>query len=153
MENWIPESRNRLARRRAKKPDTKAGQIWALWSEIKAALDDGQSFKSVCQWLQEDSGINVSIPELRTYASRNRRREAAARKAVMRAATSEEPRPAANGKRVRWQTQKDTAPAVPSETPDPDDPMAGAMRALEKARRFDIRAVHGDGDPRGKNLI
>jgi hypothetical protein len=31
--------------------------------------------------------------------------------------------------------------------------MAGAMRALEKARRFDIREVHGDGDPTGKNLI
>jgi hypothetical protein len=48
-DNWIPESRNRLAQRRAKKPDTKSGQIWALWPEIKAALADGQSFRSVCE--------------------------------------------------------------------------------------------------------
>jgi hypothetical protein len=42
------------------KPDTKAGQIWALWPEIKAALDDGQSFKSICHWLQQDAEIAVS---------------------------------------------------------------------------------------------
>jgi len=40
-DDWIPETRNRLAQRRAKKPDTKAVQIWALWAEIRAALDDG----------------------------------------------------------------------------------------------------------------
>ena len=33
------------------------------------------------------------------------------------------------------------------------DPMAGAIRALDKARRRDIRDIHGDGDPSGKNLI
>ena len=31
--------------------------------------------------------------------------------------------------------------------------MAGAIRALDKARRLDIRDIHGDGDPSGKNLI
>ena len=50
-DNWIPETRNRLAQRRAKKPDTKSGQIWALWPEIKAALAAGESFRSVCDWL------------------------------------------------------------------------------------------------------
>jgi hypothetical protein len=158
VENWIPENRNRLARRRAKKPDTKAGQIWALWPEIKAALDDGQSFKSVCRWLQEDSEVNVTVAELRTYVSRSRRREAVTRrvdadKTFIRAATSEEPRFPADRKRVPLRTQEDTTPVVPSERPDPEDPMAGARRALEKARRFDIRDLHGDGDPTGKNLI
>lgn len=153
-ENWIPETRNRLAQRRAKKPDTKAGQIWALWPEIKAALDDGQSFKSICRWLEEDAGIAVSIPSLRSYISRSRRREAAelraeAESAFLRAAAAQEPRSLASGKRVSSKTQMDAAPAKPL----PDDPMAGAMRALNKSRRFDIRDVHGDGDPSGKNLI
>ena len=64
-------NRNRLAQRRAKKPDTKAGQIWALWPEIRAALDDGQSFKSIVEgepksrcWnrlsIEEDSGKTVT---------------------------------------------------------------------------------------------
>ena len=80
-DNWIPETRNRLAQRRAKKPDTKSGQIWALWPEIKAALADGQSFRSVCEWLTEDAGITVSIPGLRSYVSRSRRKEAVLRRA------------------------------------------------------------------------
>ena len=60
-DNWIPDTRNRLAQRRAKKPDTKAGQLWALWPEIKAALEDGQSFKSIHQWLDEDAGTGPAI--------------------------------------------------------------------------------------------
>ena len=159
-ENWIPETRDRLAHRRAKKPDTKAGQIWALWPEIKAALDDGQSFKSIRNWLLEDAGIAVSIPSLRTYVSRNRRREAATRRAeaenaFIRAATSEEPGSPAVGSRASTRTERNAVrvPAAAAETPGSTDPMAGAMRALKKSRRLDIREVHGDGDPSGKNLI
>lgn len=158
-DNWIPETRNRLAQRRAKKPDTKAGQIWAVWPEIKAALDDGQSFKSVCQWLKDDAGLSVSIPSLRSYSSRSRRKEAALRKAeaesaFLRAAGSEEAPPTKDGRRVRPKSQKDSALSEPTEQAErPGDPMAGALRALNKNKRFDIRDVHGDGDPSGKNLI
>lgn len=158
-ENWIPETRNRLALRRAKKPDTKAGQIWALWPEIRAALDDGQSFKSICRWLEGDAGITVSIASLRSYTSRSRRREVAARKAeaesaFLRAAASQESRSSAHGKRVSSKTPMDAALAKPpNENHPPGDPLAGAMHALNKSRRFDIRDVHGDGDPTGKNLI
>ena len=158
--NWIPETRNRLAQRRAKKPDTKAGQIWALWPEIKAALDNGQSFKSICHWLQEDAGIALSIPSLRSYISRIRHRDAASRRAVaenafIRAATSEEPGAPAVGKWASSRTEQDAVPVsdAPAETPGRSDPLAGAMRALKKSRRFDIRDVHGDGDPSGRNLI
>jgi hypothetical protein len=158
-DNWIPETRNRLAQRRAKKPDTKAGQIWAVWPEIKAALEDGQSFKSVCQWLKDDAELSVSIPSLRSYISRSRRKEAALRKAeaesvFLRAAVSEQPQPAKDGKRVRPKAQKDSALSKPLEQLQrPADPMAVALRALDKNKRFDIRDVHGDGDPSGKNLI
>ena len=38
------------------------------------------------------------------------------------------------------------------EQPQEYDPYAQARRALED-KPFDIRTVHGDGDPRGKNLV
>jgi hypothetical protein len=156
-ENWIPETLNRLALRRATKPDTKAGQIWALWPEIKAAVDNGQSFKSRCEWLKEDAGIIISVASLRSYVSRSRRRETAMRKAeaentFLRAATSDALPSPTNGKRPP-ERQKNMAPAGPTEEPDRGDPLDAAMRALTKSRRFDIRDVHGDGDPSGKNLI
>jgi hypothetical protein len=144
-DNWIPETRNRLAQRRTKKPDTKAGQIWAVWPEIKAALDEGQSFKSVCQWLNDDAELSVSISSLRSYISRSRRKEAALRKAEAESAFLRAAMP---------QAQKDSALSKPAEQPErPGDPMAGALPALNKNKRFDIRDVHGDGDPSGKNLI
>jgi hypothetical protein len=162
-DNWIPETRNRLAQRRAKKPDTKAGQIWALWPEIRAALDDGQSFRSICDWLAEDAGITVSIPGLRSYVSRSRRKDSALRKtqaedAFLRAALSAEKETPRTGARNAKPADRQVPTTGYSEQPvneadSPADPIAGAIRALDKARRRDIRDIHGDGDPSGKILI
>ncbi len=159
-DNWIPETRNRLAKRRAKKPDTKAGQIWALWPEIRAALDDGQSFRSICEWLAQDAGITVSTPGLRSYVSRSRRKESALRianreNAFLRAALVAEPEsPPRSGKTGTAPVPRTEPFSPPLDEADRQaDPMAGAIRALDKARRLDIRDIHGDGDPSGKNLI
>src|SRR5690348_10082948 len=70
----MADARTRLALRRAEKPATKAGQIRALWPEIEAALEAGQSVKSVCKWLQEDAGIILGVTSLTSYISRIRRR-------------------------------------------------------------------------------
>lgn len=152
-DNWIPETRNRLAQRRARKPDTKAGQLWALWPEIKAALAEGQSVRTVVQWLEEDAGVVVSIGSFTSYVSRNRRREAAQRteeaaKAFVRAHDSKattvhpmaEPRPESGH---REQPQPEATES---------DPMARTMAALRK-RRFDIREAHLNGDPSKVKLI
>lgn len=159
-DNWIPETRNRLAQRRAKKPDTKSGQIWALWPEIKAALADGQSFRSVCEWLTEDAGIMVSIPGLRSYVSRSRRKEAVVRRAeaenaFIRAAISGQPQASTGGERAKSKSSPGSPPSQQRKETEQQagDPMTGAIRALDKARRLDIRDIHGDGDPSGKNLI
>jgi len=40
-QQWITETRLRLAQRRGKKPATKSGQIRALWPEIRTAIADG----------------------------------------------------------------------------------------------------------------
>ena len=160
-DNWIPETRNRLAQRRARKPDTKAGQIWALWPEIRAALDDGQSFRSVCEWLANDAGITVSIAGLRSYVSRSRRKESALRRAdrektfLQAALATETGSPSLqNTKSANAQIPRTESSTKPRERTDkPADPMAGALRALDRARRLDIRDIHGDGDPSEKNLI
>ena len=74
-ENWITGVRRRLATRREEKPETKGGQIWALWPEIKAALEDGQTFKSIRLWLEEEGGVTVTLGSLRSYVRRCRRKE------------------------------------------------------------------------------
>jgi hypothetical protein len=150
-DNWIPETRNRLARRRAKKPDTKAGQLWALWPEIKAALAEGQSVRTVVQWLEEDAGIVVSIGSFTSYVSRNRRREAAQR-------TEEAARTFARAHESKAPTVHRVAEARPepglSDQPQTteSDPIARNMAALRK-RRFDIREAHSNGDPSKVRLI
>ena len=73
---WAMQARTRLARRRAEKPATKAGQIRALWPDIEAALDAGQSVKTICTWLEEEAGITLGVTSLTSYVSRIRRREA-----------------------------------------------------------------------------
>ncbi|MFY9726981.1 MAG: hypothetical protein WAJ87_15900 [Bryobacteraceae bacterium] len=76
-QQWIAETRHRLAQRRGKKPATKAGQIRALWPEIRAAINDGQSLASIRQWLEEEGGVIVTVQSLGSYLTRIRRKELA----------------------------------------------------------------------------
>jgi len=73
-QQWIAETRQRLAQRRGKKPATKAGQIRALWPEIQAAIADGQSLASIRQWLEEEGGVVVTVQSLGSYLTRIRRK-------------------------------------------------------------------------------
>ncbi len=68
-ENWIATARRGLAGWRMKKPETKAGQIRALWPEIEIALQDGQTLRSLRLWLEEEAGVNVTIETLRSYSN------------------------------------------------------------------------------------
>jgi hypothetical protein len=148
--NWASESRLRLARRRGTKPDTKAAQIRALWPEIDAALEGGQSLKSICHWLEEDAGIIVGATSLTSYISRIRKRESTAQHTH-----ESQPRGEACGRSVAPHEQAVRMPAEGAQQlkPTPNaDPIAQAMRALTKPR-LDIRQLHGDGDPAGKSLI
>jgi hypothetical protein len=145
--------RTRLALRCAEKPATKAGQIKALWPEIEAAIERGQSIKSIHKWLEEDAGLRLGITSLTSYISRIRRREAATPH------RSEAPiiQPIHP---VTEPIQSLQPPRRPLPIPDSnrpgitrrDDPMAQAMNALSKPQ-LDIRKIHNDGDPDGRNLI
>ena len=76
-QQWITETKDRLAQRRGKKPATKAGQLRALWPEIRAAKAEGQSLATIRQWLEEDAGIVVTVQSLGSYLTRIRRKERA----------------------------------------------------------------------------
>jgi hypothetical protein len=67
--DWFSLARAGFARHRTDKPATKAGQVRALWPDIEAALDGGQSMKSIRKWLEEDAGsLSASPASLRTSA-------------------------------------------------------------------------------------
>jgi len=97
--------------------------------------------KTIRTWLEEDAGVTLSITSLTSYISRIRRRESL---------HAEDPSQASG------QSQPDIVHR-PNRPPDVTeavrpDPLAPAMAILRQPR-FDIREVHGDGDPTDKNLI
>ena len=71
-QQWIAETKDRLAQRRGEKPATKAGQLRALWSEIRAAKAEGQSLATIRQWLEEEAGIILTVQSLGSYLTRIR---------------------------------------------------------------------------------
>jgi hypothetical protein len=145
--------RSRLALRCAEKPATKAGQIKALWPEIDAALDRGQSMKSIRKWLEDEAGLRLGITSLTSYISRIRRREAAAKRGAEGSVGQvlcprTELTPPLPSPRASLSFRASTQAAQAKQ----DDPLAQAMSVLSKPR-LDIRKVHNDGDPEGRNLI
>ena len=144
---WVTQTRNRLAARREEKPVTKAGQIRALCREIEGALADGQSLNSIREWLEE-KGVTVTRATLSSYKRRFRRREEANRKTAVLEAFLRQ-----TGAALQTQgLAQEASPEPAREAGEPvRDPFAQARRALEKT--FDIRTIHGDGDPTGRNLV
>jgi hypothetical protein len=140
---WISHARARFARHRTEKPATKAGQIRALWPDIEAALEGGQSMKSIRKWLEEDAGITLGITSLTSYISRIRRRLAAKPGAE-----------ASTGQVLRPQTPPGASSSVATRAAaSPEhDPLAQAKRVLSQPK-LDIRKLHNDSDPEGRNLI
>jgi hypothetical protein len=145
--------RIRLARRCAEKPITKAGQIKALWPEIETAIERGQSIKSIHKWLEEDAGLRLGITSLTSYISRIRRREAAGER-HSEASVGQSIHPVIE---PTVSMQRPRGPLAIHDSNQPgnakrDDPLAQAMSVLSKPG-LDIRKIHNDGDPEGRNLI
>lgn len=98
--------------------------------------------KTIREWLEEEAGLTLSITSLTSYISRVRRREL--RYSAAQPATA--PQPQADESTVTPSCMADSCNAAPH------NPLASAM-AILRQRRFDIREMHGDGDPTDKNLI
>ncbi len=101
--------------------------------------------KSIRKLLEEDAGVTLSITSLTSYISRIRRRLKA--KPPAEATGQIQPQtPLGPNARAQAATQVATGPA-----PE-DDPLAQAKRVLSQPK-LDIRKLHNDGDPEGRNLI
>jgi len=148
-EDWINDARRRLAERRGKKPETKAGQIWALWPEIKAAIGDGQSMKSIRLWLEEEAGVVVTTGSLRSYIRRCRAKELGRRKTDEPSCPdtpdrSQKPNPSSPAGTAALPpatVMPRTAPKTADQPPTADDPMAAARKALNKPRLIYARST------------
>jgi hypothetical protein len=109
--------------------------------------------KSIREWLEEEAGLTLGITSLTSYISRIRRREAEA-KSGSEASVGEFRRPHTEPSPPPTPTRM--APVIRASnqgTPAKrDDPLAQAMSVLSKPR-LDIRRIHNDGDPDGRNLI
>lgn len=151
LRRWVTQARNRLAARREEKPRTKAGQVRALWPQIEAALANGQSLASVRNWL-EDEGVIVSIRTLSSYKTRFRRKEEANRKKqALEALISRAGPPPGQIQQAPQELPQSLAD--PNAPPSNErDPYAQARRILDE-KKFDIRTIHGDGDPTGRDLV
>jgi hypothetical protein len=111
--------------------------------------------KTICAWLAEDAGITLSVTSLTSYISRIRHRETREphNKAIADLEAHMAPVNSVGqelGLRPRSPATSSTKTGSPQE--HANNPLAQAMKALSKPK-LDIREIHGDGDPSGKNLI
>ena len=152
-DEWIDRAIQRLATRRGEKPVRKAGQLRALWREVQNAMDDGQSLETIRAWLNEE-GLILTSGTLRSYIWRFRRKQRADAERRFLEAAIAAPAVASSATQLSVGKMPEEVPvATESAKPaPPSDPLAQAMEALSK-QRFDIRKIHGDGDPRGRNLL
>lgn len=75
IDQWITNVRARLAARKNGRPSTKAGAVRALWPEIQEALQNGQTLKSIRDWLEAE-GISLRYSQLTLYVRRIRCKQA-----------------------------------------------------------------------------
>jgi hypothetical protein len=103
--------------------------------------------KSIRKWLEEDAGVTLSITSLTSYISRIRRGLKAKRSAEVATGQIMQPQaPLGPNTRSQVANQVATGPALEY------DPLAQAKRVLSQPK-LDIRKLHNDGDPEGRNLI
>lgn len=72
-DEWIETTRARMIAKGKVRPTTKAGAVRALWPAIQAALENGQTLKTVRDWL-EDEGVRLTYNQLTSYVVRIRRK-------------------------------------------------------------------------------
>jgi hypothetical protein len=158
VRTWIGDLRRRAAEFREKKPATKMGQIRAVWDDIEQAIANGQRPSEIQEWLAE-MGLTVDTPTLRCYIRRIRKQQAV-REQHRREQRALWPLAGtvAAERRANRPPEEDhvseTGP-VTGQGPEgeaPFNPLEQAQRVLSR-KRFDIREIHGDGDPKNKNLI
>src|SRR5947209_7125764 len=131
--DWIDVARARMAAKGKIKPATKAGAVRALWPAIQASIDNGQSLKSIRDWLAEE-GVDLTYNQLTSYIGRIRRRESHAKSAPPQAGEST---PIAKfiGAEVSSPTTLTSDP--PPSAKRADDPLANVRARQQKRSTFE----------------
>lgn len=132
-EDWIEIARARMAAKGKAKPATKAGAVRALWPAIEAALQNGQTLKSVRDWL-EDEGVHLSYNQLTSYAARMRRKAKRMEPALPQAGESAFA-PQVHVSNAQSSKGIETKPSKP--TFDKDDPLANVRSRETKRPTFE----------------
>src|SRR4051794_15701224 len=71
---WIKTVRTSLAARKNGRPSTKAGAVRALWPEISEAIQNGQTLKTIRDWLEAE-GIPLRYSQFTLYIRRLRQKQ------------------------------------------------------------------------------
>jgi hypothetical protein len=129
-------ARTRLAALREKKPPTKAAQIRSFWPEIKAALGNGHSLKTIAECLAAD-GIAVSVRSLSVYVGRMRKNSSGPRQALPN-------QTALGGHEIPSPTPKSTAAPLQVDPKGSRDPLANVRERQKKRPGFDYRPELAD---------
>lgn len=157
VRTWIADLRRGAAGHREKKPATKVGQVRAAWEDIERAISNGQRPTEIQIWLA-GLGLDVDVATLRCYIRRIRKKEAEREQRLREqqgfsalAGTVAAERIVSREYGGRTGEPPSWANSEPRKE-EPFNPLEQAQRALSR-KRFDIREIHGDGDPKNKNLI
>jgi hypothetical protein len=131
--DWIEVARARIAAKGKIKPATKAGAIRALWPAIQAAIDNGQSLKSIRDWLAEE-GVDLTYNQLTSYVGRIRRRESHGKSAPPSAGESTD-----SGKLIASNGSQPITPVFnhPPAAERADDPLANVLARQQKRSTFE----------------
>ena len=124
---WIKAVRKSLAARKNGRPSTKAGAVRALWPEISEAIQNGQTLKSIRDWLEAE-GIPLRYSQFTLYVRRIRQKQL--QLADMRPKTALHLETGVEGKAPVGD------PAVCAE-PRPTDPLANIKAREGRLRTFE----------------
>ncbi len=132
-DDWIEIARARMAAKGKVKPATKAGAVRALWPAIHAAIENGQTLKSIRNWLAEE-GVELTYNQLTSYVGRIRRREGRSRSAPPQAGKS-----VADAKLATGSAGSDPRVLVhkPTSADREDDPLANVRSREQKRPTFE----------------
>ena len=135
-DQWITNVRARLAARKNGRPSTKAGAVRALWPEIQQALQNGQTLKSIRDWLEAE-GMPLRYSQLTLYVRRIRLKQAQA--SQVPPPTGCQPTPQAD---IRME---DNRPAS-DPRPVPRDPLANLRSREGRPRTFEYNPEFKEED-------
>src|SRR5947209_2908943 len=131
--DWIDVARACMAAKGKIKPATKAGAVRALWPGIQAAIDNGQSLKSIRDWLAEE-GVDLTYNQFTSYVGRIRRRESQGKPAPPRAGESTAGAQLVGSEGCEPMTPIPDPPAAAERA---DDPLANVRARQQKRSTFE----------------